>query len=85
MKIKINRLILGPFQDADRSINAQIFADPEVRRFALGTLDREAANARLDRAIAAYDERGFGMLALPLTFMTAGRQGGRGVYRGIRR
>jgi RimJ/RimL family protein N-acetyltransferase len=52
MKIKTHRLILRPFRDADRLINAQIFADPEVRRFALGTLDREAANARLDRAIA---------------------------------
>ena len=41
-------------------INAQIFADPEVRRFALGTFDREAANARLDRAIAEYDDEGKG-------------------------
>lgn len=60
MKIKTNRLILRPFQDADRLINAQIFADPEVRRFALGTFDREAANARLDRAIAEYDDEGKG-------------------------
>lgn len=64
MKITTSRLILRPFRDEDRPANAEIFADPEVRRFALGTLDREAANVRLDRSIAEYDKRGFGVLAV---------------------
>ena len=64
MQISTNRLLLRPFRDGDRLTNAQIFADPEVRRFALNVLDLDAANARLDRAIAEYAERGFGMLAV---------------------
>jgi RimJ/RimL family protein N-acetyltransferase len=64
MQIETDRLVLRPFRDADRLVNAQIFADPEVRRFALGTLDTQAANARLDQAIAEHDERGFGQLAV---------------------
>jgi RimJ/RimL family protein N-acetyltransferase len=64
MEIQTKRLILRPFRDADRLSYAQIFADPEVRRFSLGILDEKAANARLDRAIAEHDKRGFGMLAV---------------------
>jgi RimJ/RimL family protein N-acetyltransferase len=64
MEIVTNRLILRSFRDEDRAVNAQIFADPQVRRFALGTLDTQAANARMDRAIAEYDKCGFGMLAV---------------------
>jgi Acetyltransferases, including N-acetylases of ribosomal proteins len=64
MEIVTDRLILRPFRDEDRAANAQIFADPQVRRFALGTLDARAANARIDRAMAEYHKRGFGMLAV---------------------
>jgi RimJ/RimL family protein N-acetyltransferase len=64
MQILTDRLFLRPFRDSDRVVNAQIFADPEVRRFALKTLDRSAADARLDRIMAEYAERGFGMLAV---------------------
>jgi RimJ/RimL family protein N-acetyltransferase len=64
MHISTNRLILRPLRDSDRLTNAQIFADPEVRRFALDVLDCDAANARLDGFIAEHAVRGFGMLAI---------------------
>lgn len=64
MEITTERLILRPFVEQDRQPNAEIFADPEVRRFAVVTLDRHAADARLDRCIAEYERRGFSMLAV---------------------
>jgi RimJ/RimL family protein N-acetyltransferase len=64
MEIATERLVLRPLADRDRDANAAIFADPEVRRFALGTLDRDAADARLDRCMAEYERTGFGMLAV---------------------
>lgn len=64
MVITTDRLILRPFAEKDRGPNAAIFADPEVRRFALATLDQDAANARLDRSVAEYERLGFGMLAV---------------------
>nr|WP_295889574.1 GNAT family N-acetyltransferase [uncultured Devosia sp.] len=63
MEIVTDRLLLRPFEEQDRLPNAAIFADPEVRRFALGMLDSTAANARMDRAIAEYATLGTGMLA----------------------
>lgn len=64
MRITTDRLVLRPFVDADRAENARIFADPEVRRYALSTLNAAAADARLSQAIVQLDERGLGMLAV---------------------
>ena len=64
MRLETERLILRPIEDRDRPANAEIFANPEVRRFALGPLDRQAANTRLNRAIEEYANRGYGMLAV---------------------
>ncbi|MDB5507352.1 MAG: Acetyltransferase [Devosia sp.] len=63
MQILTDRLLLRPLRDDDRAVNAEIFADPTVRRFALSVLEPKAANARLDRFMAEHTERGFGMLA----------------------
>jgi RimJ/RimL family protein N-acetyltransferase len=57
------RLILRPFREEDREANAAIFGDPIVRRFALDVMDRAAADARLDAAVADLQLLGFGMLA----------------------
>src|SRR5665213_2189705 len=63
-RLETTRLILRPFEEADRSPNARIFADPEVRRFALGLLDGPAANARIDEAIRQLGHQGYGILAV---------------------
>jgi RimJ/RimL family protein N-acetyltransferase len=62
--IETDRLLLRPFCDADRGANAEIFADPLVRRFALSALTRPAADARLDQAMTQLRETGIGMLAV---------------------
>jgi RimJ/RimL family protein N-acetyltransferase len=62
--IETDRLLLRPAREADRPASAAIFADPEVRRFSLGILDRKAADARLDRAVVELAEHGFGMFAV---------------------
>jgi RimJ/RimL family protein N-acetyltransferase len=62
--LETERLILRPFRDTDRPANAEIFADPIVRRFALGTMDRAAADARMDAAIVDLRRLGYGLLAV---------------------
>jgi RimJ/RimL family protein N-acetyltransferase len=62
--VETERLILRPFRDADRDENAAIFADPEVRRFALDLPDRAASDRRMDRAVAELQQTGLAPLAV---------------------
>ncbi|HVW93478.1 MAG TPA: GNAT family N-acetyltransferase [Devosia sp.] len=64
MIVETERLILRPFAESDRPANAAIFADPQVRRFSLGVLDRAAADARLEEAMRQVERQGFGVLAV---------------------
>lgn len=57
--IGTERLIVRPWRDADRAPFATIGRDPDVMRFLGPPLDRAAANAAVDRAIASQAADGF--------------------------
>jgi RimJ/RimL family protein N-acetyltransferase len=58
------RLILRPWQEADRDAVAAIFADPQVMRFFTGTRDRAQSDAWVDRTVAHFHRNGFGLWAV---------------------
>lgn len=64
MKLTTERLFLRPFRDDDRQSNADIFGDPDVRRYSLGVLDDRSANSRLNRFVTELQQMGYGMLAV---------------------
>ncbi len=63
-ELRTERLLLRPWQPADRAPFAALNADPEVMRHFPSTLDRAASDALADRAAAAVDERGWGLWAV---------------------
>jgi RimJ/RimL family protein N-acetyltransferase len=58
--IETDRLILRPPTDADRDALFALNADPRVGEWLAGPLDREAADALVDRVLAYIAEHGFG-------------------------
>jgi len=62
--IETPRLRLRPWQESDRPAFAAIVADPEVMRDLGGPLDRDAADAKLDRYSATFARAGIARLAV---------------------
>jgi RimJ/RimL family protein N-acetyltransferase len=62
--IRTDRLLMRRWRDADRRPFAAMNADPGVMRYLLGTLDRAASDAYLDRIEALFQLQGFGLWAL---------------------
>ena len=58
MTLTTRRLVLRPWQDADREPFAAMNADPEVMEFFESTLSREESDAQLDRFAARFAEHG---------------------------
>jgi RimJ/RimL family protein N-acetyltransferase len=58
--IETERLILRPPTDADRDALFALNADPRVGEWLVGPLDREAADALVDRVLAHIARHGFG-------------------------
>lgn len=58
------RLVLRPYQEADREPFAALNADPEVARYLRGTLTRAESDAMIDRLRLGAARRGFGMFAV---------------------
>lgn len=55
-----DRLLLRRIDRADLDFFAALFADAEVMRFSMGTRTRDQSAEWIDRALAAYDARGYG-------------------------
>lgn len=62
--IKTDRLLLRPWRDSDREPWAAMNADPRVRAFFPGLLDRAQSDASLDWLDAHIVQHGFGFWAL---------------------
>ena len=62
MRLETDRLIIREWEDRDRDPYARFVSDPEVRRYYLETLNRQQADAVLDRFIEFYRRDGFGNL-----------------------
>ncbi len=58
------RLILRPWNDADRAPCAAMTANPEVMRFFGITRDRPQSDAWIDRTVAHFAREGFGIWAV---------------------
>lgn len=58
--IETERLILRRWKDSDRPAFAAICADPEVMQWLGGVMDRQQADARIDRVEATFDRVGYG-------------------------
>jgi RimJ/RimL family protein N-acetyltransferase len=63
-EISTERLILRRWRDSDREPFAALNADPVVREFLQGTIDRAASDAFVDRIEAHWDEHGWGLWAV---------------------
>ena len=59
-----SRLVLRPWQEADRDAFADLNADPEVMRHFVAPLDRTASDRMIDRLRVDAARRGFGMFAV---------------------
>ena len=64
MRLVTDRLVLRPWQDADRAPFAALNADPEVMRHFPSVLTSGESDAMADRLAADIRERGFGLWAL---------------------
>lgn len=64
VELRTERLLLRPWRSKDRAPFAAMNADPEVRRWFPGLLDRPASDAQADRLQAHIDEHGFGFWAI---------------------
>jgi RimJ/RimL family protein N-acetyltransferase len=58
------RLLLRRWLPSDRAPFAALNADPEVRRYFVGTLSRAESDASIDRFENTFDDRGFGLWAV---------------------
>ena len=63
-EIRTARLLMRPWQDADRQPFAAMNADPEVMRYFPAPLTREQSDAFADRIEAHFAEHGYGHWAL---------------------
>ena len=61
---RTTRLVLRPFQEADREPFAALNADPEVAKYLKGPLTRAESDATIDRLRLGVARCGFGMFAL---------------------
>ena len=66
IRLETPRLILRQWRDSDRAPFAAMNADPRVMRYFPSTLTRVESDALVDRAEAAIDRDGFGLLAVEL-------------------
>jgi len=66
-ELKIDRLVLRQWRDADLDPWAAMNADPSVREFFPETLTREQSAASMARFRANLDERGWGWWAVEVT------------------
>ena len=64
MILRTPRLVLRPWQDADREVFAALNADPEVAWDLGGPLGRSESDAKFDRYLAAFARHGFSRLAI---------------------
>lgn len=64
VELRTSRLLLRPWRDRDLAPFAAMNADPEVRRWFPGLLDRAASDAAAARMQAHIDRHGFGFWAL---------------------
>lgn len=62
--IETERLILRPWRDEDRAPLASMHADPEVMHDHPSLLTRAESDAKLDRYAAAFEQNGFGRMAV---------------------
>jgi RimJ/RimL family protein N-acetyltransferase len=62
--IRTGRLMLRPWQDADREPFAVLNADPEVMRHFPGVMAREQSDAFVDWQRDVFEERGWGLWAV---------------------
>lgn len=63
-EVTTERLVLRAWRDADRDGFAALNADPAVMEHFLGTLDRAASDAFMDRINAHWAANGFGLWAV---------------------
>jgi ribosomal-protein-alanine N-acetyltransferase len=62
--LRTDRLLLRPWDRADRPEFARMNADPEVMEFFVAPLTREESDAFVDRIEAGFAEHGFGLWAV---------------------
>lgn len=63
-RVETQRLLLREWQDADRLPYAALNADPEVMRHFPSALTAPQSSQMVDRMIAGWEERGFGLWAV---------------------
>lgn len=64
--IRTERLLLRRWLPEDRQPFAELNADPEVRRYLQGPIDRQASDAFAEAIEAQWDEHGWGLWAVEL-------------------
>ena len=66
MQLETERLLLRPLRIDDLDALAELYGDAEVMRYigGGGTIDRERTRQSLERMIAGFAERGYGILAV---------------------
>ena len=67
LELRTERLLLRPWRDSDREPFAAINADPVVMEHFPSTLSRDESDDFVDRVIAGWAARGFGLWAVEVT------------------
>lgn len=67
LELRTERLLLRAWRDSDREPFAAINADPVVMEHFPSTLSRDESDDFVDRVIAGWAERGFGLWAVEVT------------------
>jgi len=70
-EIRTDRLLLRRWRDADREPFAALNADPVVMEHLLGPMTRDRSDAFVDRIVAQWDERGWGLWAVEVPGVAA--------------
>jgi RimJ/RimL family protein N-acetyltransferase len=63
-ELRTDRLLLRGWREDDREPFAALNADPEVTRFLPRSLTRDESNGLLDRIVARWRDRGYGLWAV---------------------
>jgi RimJ/RimL family protein N-acetyltransferase len=66
MIVETKRLILRQWREGDRSLFADLNADPETMRFFPRTLSDDESNAFIDKSIASINTIGYGWMAVEI-------------------